>query len=267
MKIFCKISGMPTSDQGFTIVELLVAMAISLVVMAAIYSTYQSQQHSYIVQDQVAAAQQNLRAAMYTITHDIQMAGFDPTYGVTPNRNLFGITAAEANTITFTSDLNKNANPAGQDITYSVNADHELLRNAGGGAQVLAKNIYGLGFAYAYDAGADGAMDLSANNHIIWAIDTGGTHNLNLSLDTDDNGIIGQSDDTNHDKTIEGTVLAPTVLLARIKSVKVWLLARTENPIQGYNVNNSYVVGRNIVTADPKYMYRILTETVKCRNL
>jgi type IV pilus assembly protein PilW len=267
MKAMVEKSNRPMSQKGFTIVELLVAMAISLVVMAAIYSTYQSQQHSYIIQDQVAAAQQNLRAAMYTMTRDIQMAGFDPTYGVTPNRNLFGITTAGVDTVAFTADLARNATPAGQDITYSVNAAHELTRNAGGNAQVLAKNIYGLGLAYAYDAGADGAMDLSANNHIVWAVDTDGDLKLDLSLDTDDDGIIALNDDTNDDKTIEGTVLAPTVPLARIKSVKIWLLARTENPIQGYSVNNSYVVGRNIVTADPKYMYRILTETVKCRNL
>ena len=54
-------------ESGFTLVELLVAMVISLVVMGGIYSTYHSQQKSYLVQEQVAAMQQNLRSAMYNM--------------------------------------------------------------------------------------------------------------------------------------------------------------------------------------------------------
>jgi len=64
------------TNKGFTIVELLVAMTISLVVMGAITYTFKSQQNSYIVQTQVSSMQQNLRAAMYMLTQDIQMAGY-----------------------------------------------------------------------------------------------------------------------------------------------------------------------------------------------
>jgi type IV pilus assembly protein PilW len=64
------------TDQGFTLVELMVAMAISLVVMGAIFLTFKSQQDSYVIQDQITATQQNLRAAMYMLTRDIQMAGY-----------------------------------------------------------------------------------------------------------------------------------------------------------------------------------------------
>ena len=64
------------TNKGFTLVELLVAMTISLVVMGAITSTFKSQQDSYIVQTQISSMQQNLRAAMYMLTRDIQMAGY-----------------------------------------------------------------------------------------------------------------------------------------------------------------------------------------------
>jgi len=64
------------TNKGFTIIELLVAMTISLVVMGAIYTTFKSQQNSYIVQTQISSMQQNLRAAMYMLTRDIQMAGY-----------------------------------------------------------------------------------------------------------------------------------------------------------------------------------------------
>ena len=64
------------TNKGFTIVELLIAMTISLVVMGAITYTFKSQQDSYIVQTQISSMQQNLRAAMYMLTRDIQMAGY-----------------------------------------------------------------------------------------------------------------------------------------------------------------------------------------------
>jgi prepilin-type N-terminal cleavage/methylation domain-containing protein len=63
-------------DSGFTLVELLVAIALGLVILAGVYQTFRTQHDSYIVQDQVAAMQQNLRAAMYLITRDLQMAGW-----------------------------------------------------------------------------------------------------------------------------------------------------------------------------------------------
>jgi type IV pilus assembly protein PilW len=61
---------------GFTLIELLIAIALGLVILAGLYQTFRTQQDTYIVQDQVAAMQQNLRGAMYLITRDLQMAGW-----------------------------------------------------------------------------------------------------------------------------------------------------------------------------------------------
>ena len=52
------------SERGFTMTELLVAMVISVIVMAGVYSSYYAQQRSFTTQQQVAAMQQNLRAAI-----------------------------------------------------------------------------------------------------------------------------------------------------------------------------------------------------------
>jgi len=64
------------SNSGFTLVELLVAIALGLVILAGLFQTFRTQHDTYIVQDQVAAMQQNLRAAMYLITRDLQMVGW-----------------------------------------------------------------------------------------------------------------------------------------------------------------------------------------------
>jgi prepilin-type N-terminal cleavage/methylation domain-containing protein len=64
------------SQKGYTLIELLVAMALALVVMAAVYRTFKSQHDSFIIQDQMAAMQQNVRGAMHVLTRDLQLAGF-----------------------------------------------------------------------------------------------------------------------------------------------------------------------------------------------
>ena len=80
--------------KGYTLIELLVALAISSVVLGAIISTYQSQQKSYVVEDQVAAMQQNIRVGLFYMERDFRMAGCDPR-----NASGAGIETADTGTI------------------------------------------------------------------------------------------------------------------------------------------------------------------------
>lgn len=66
-----------SSEQGFTLTELMVAIVIFSVVMGAIYTTYMSQQKAYRVTETVTEAQQNLRSAMWNLERDIRMAGYN----------------------------------------------------------------------------------------------------------------------------------------------------------------------------------------------
>lgn len=67
-------------EQGFTLVELLVYIAIAGIVMGAIYTTFKRQQDSYLVQERLAILQQNLRGAMYLLASELQMAGYYTCY-------------------------------------------------------------------------------------------------------------------------------------------------------------------------------------------
>jgi type IV pilus assembly protein PilW len=147
------------SNQGFTLTELLVAMVISGIVAAGIYSTFYSQQKSYLTQEQIAAMQQNLRGAMHILGRDIRMAGYNPTSFATA-----GIQTAQANSIRFTMDITNDAGtgiPDGdtgdpnEDITYALvdldgDGDTDLGRNDvnGGGNHQIAENIDALDFVY-----------------------------------------------------------------------------------------------------------------------
>ncbi len=63
-------------QEGFTLVEMMLAVVIAGIVMGSVMYTFTSQQRSYVVQEQVAMIQQNLRASMYYLTSEVQMAGY-----------------------------------------------------------------------------------------------------------------------------------------------------------------------------------------------
>jgi len=65
-------------NSGFTLIELMVAMAIGVVVLAAIYQVYQSQQKAYVRQQMVVEMQQNARSALSLMKREIRMAGYKP---------------------------------------------------------------------------------------------------------------------------------------------------------------------------------------------
>jgi prepilin-type N-terminal cleavage/methylation domain-containing protein len=73
-----------SGQQGFSLVELLIYMAVAGVVMGAIYTAFIRQQDSYLTQERLAILQQNLRGAMYLVTSDLQMAGYYTCYDQLP---------------------------------------------------------------------------------------------------------------------------------------------------------------------------------------
>lgn len=63
--------------KGITLIELLVALVICAISIAAIYRIFVTQSRANVVQDQVVEIQQNIRTAMELMVRDIRMAGFD----------------------------------------------------------------------------------------------------------------------------------------------------------------------------------------------
>lgn len=146
-----------TNKGGYTIVELLVAIAISGIFMGAIYSAYTSQQRATLGQEQVSAMQRNLRSAMYFMEKEIRMAGCDPT-----GKAGAGISTANVNTISFTEDADGDG--AVTNMTYSLSGS-DLLRNG----QRIAENIDAINFVYLDGEGTrlnDGGGNVTEPEHI-----------------------------------------------------------------------------------------------------
>ena len=123
------------NERGFTLIEILVAMTMSLVVMGAIYSLFTTQQKSYIHQERVATIQQNLRSAMMMMERDIRLAGCNPTGTINPAPGIVTPTSGtpSGNICQVTMDITDTAGtPAPQgkpdgktdgpneDVTYSL---------------------------------------------------------------------------------------------------------------------------------------------------
>lgn len=68
----------PENCAGFTLVELVIALAISGIVAMATYSAYRLQVKTSAAQDTVSDMQQNLRGALSLLTNDLRLAGYDP---------------------------------------------------------------------------------------------------------------------------------------------------------------------------------------------
>jgi type IV pilus assembly protein PilW len=144
---------------GFTLIELLIAMAISAVVMTAVYSAYQSQQKSYVVQEEVADMQQRLRAAMFYMSSQIREAGCNPTQ---TDVNRPGIVTADADEIRFTADVrgvnfgdppNGNTNDSYENVTYSLYTSDGIQKlgvksTASATNQPVIENVDALNFVY-----------------------------------------------------------------------------------------------------------------------
>ena len=62
-------------QNGFTLVELLVAMSMGLIALSVMFTLFRTSNRSYVLQDYMAEMQQNLRMAMYYISRDVRMAG------------------------------------------------------------------------------------------------------------------------------------------------------------------------------------------------
>ena len=90
---------MGKNRRGFTVVELLISLAIMSVAMTSIYGLYMSYVRVYTTEGVTTRVQQSVRASMNMMMRDIRMAGLDPT-----GADIFGIEEITDQYIRFTAD-------------------------------------------------------------------------------------------------------------------------------------------------------------------
>ena len=146
-RISMPLKPMPGSDagrirnRGFTLIELLVTLAVSSIVMAAIFSVYAGLTRSYTTQNAFADVQQAVRASVDIMAEDIMMAGLRDrweTYGGNPPV----ILTAGSQEMSFTSDRNMDGEIIGnfENIAYRL-VGRQLQITDSIGTEVLIDNV------------------------------------------------------------------------------------------------------------------------------
>lgn len=166
MKSFKIIDTLPNGKAGFTLLELVVALAIMAIVSAAVIGVFSLSSRTYTTQDATTDVQQSMRAAMEIMVMDIRMAGLDPV-----SSDNFGVEQATATKLRITSDsidagtgdFNGVLDDTNSErITYVLQAGqlNQILyeTTVSANSQPLLSNVTNLSFTY-FDAGGSDLGD------------------------------------------------------------------------------------------------------------
>jgi len=194
------------NNSGFTMIELLIAMVITTILSAGIFSAYQNQQKAQRAQKQVVEMQQSLRFALYLMTNEIRMAGYDPD-----NIGEVGIT-------------NAGDGSNGSPVTFTSVADNDSIDNDGDGNVDESGELKTI----AYDL-YDSANDIDIT------LDDLGRRN-GLRLDTVAGNIqslaFAYLDENRVEIPFGGATSLPALRLPDIRSVKITITAIPDQPNQ-----------------------------------
>lgn len=156
---------------GFTLIELMVSMAIGLVILSAVAGTFTVQTRQNSAEEQLGQMQQNVRGALDLMIREIQMAKYDPAATAFPS-GTYGVTYS-ASQLQIKSDIDGNGtldsatSGSVENIIYAYDsANLRITRQlgTGGTAQILADNVTAFSFIY-YDAnGSEVTSSASSGN-------------------------------------------------------------------------------------------------------
>jgi prepilin-type N-terminal cleavage/methylation domain-containing protein len=139
--------------RGFTLAELLVALAILGLVLAGVVGIQQGALQAYVAGSNRVETQQNARVAVERMSREL--------------REATAITVANATTITFTPpDPPAPAVPPAPNVTFTLNGTNLQRTVAGGAAEVLIGGVQILTFGYRDAAEAQLAVPVGTPSNI-----------------------------------------------------------------------------------------------------
>lgn len=232
------------SSKGFTLVELLMSMAIFGIILMAVFVIYKVHQQHYANQLSVTDMQQNIRVAINVMSRDIRMAGFDD-----PDNPVAQIVNAEPNLFYFTNDLNEDGDVSddGEHIVYS-------LYTSAGGTPTLGRTTNNA----AISVSAIGAGNFQVTNPVPQAA-AENIQNIEFFY-LDKNGIVTTAEDQ-----VRSVIL--TVVARNKFPDRDFSNTRTYNPASNLAFYNTGTLSGRSWTYNDNFRRDIQTLRVECRNV
>lgn len=154
-------------EKGFTLVELMIAMGVSMFILAAVYVAVNSTQRHAAGIERKVTAQQDVKPALDLMAMEIGMVSYNPTFasnlwvipsgtclGTAANQNYRGIQEATANSIVVEMDISDGSGGDGEGM---LGDDNEVIRYAYvAGSQYITREVSCKGGAQPF-LGADPA--------------------------------------------------------------------------------------------------------------
>lgn len=145
-----------SDSSGFTLTEMMVAMAIGLIVIAAVSGTFNAQTRQNKAEEEISQMHQNVRAALDMIDRELMQAGYKA-----PGGSVTGVTYSTTQLLLQADiDGNGSIDTSNSSLEYIVyvydSANKRITRQLGTGGtpEVVADNITQFDFAYKDAAGA-----------------------------------------------------------------------------------------------------------------
>lgn len=281
------------NQKGFSLIELMIAMAIFGVVVAGVIGAFQDQLKSHNTQQRILDMQQNARAAMYYMTRELKMAGLDPS-GDVPAPGT-GILTAARNELRFTMDfIGGEGDGVDNDDDGDIDEGSNNLDENGNGLvdepdeaewynASTADPNEDISYTLSNDADNDGVCDglrTELNNgsscNLVRRSQTGGGFQL-LAANIDALNFRYLGRDTANAACDINCPLAPPFAadeLDNIRSVQITLVARNgvNVPVLAYPFRDSRIYrnqNRDIILPAQNDGFRrfYLTTEIRCRNL
>ena len=147
--ILSKAGGLYAGARGFSLVEMLIAMAVGMVVLGAMYGVFNIQSKTLGNQEEIVAMQQSVRAGMDMMAREIGMAGYNPA------RVAFAGVTYDTTQLRIMADLNGDGDTGdeNEDIVYKYYNEslypYQIKRKTGGGDfQPFVENVQSFNFVY-----------------------------------------------------------------------------------------------------------------------
>ena len=256
-----KHSATRSTQQGFTLVEIMIAVTLSLFLISGLVQIYSSNKKSAFVQSELARMQENQRFAVDFLNREIRMAGYydqsQPT-AINPvskfylggNSNIANPSTADGgsnNSDTITIQYESATDCLGNKL------DDTKPENLDANGNTLAINTYSVNNETLYCQGNSNpepqpiAEDI-ANMQILYGENT-------------DPIVIGETPTANR------YVRKADANMGNVVSVRIALLFKTGNPVKNKDDTRTYnLLDAPGITYTDKYRREVVTTTISLRN-